>query len=56
MGCTKAARQLDIPVKPLADRVDAAHAGRPARAPQRKPVDGRESEMAQLRAAFHSVG
>ena len=38
IGRTEAARQLDILVKSLANRVDAARAGRPLRSPQRKPV------------------
>lgn len=50
IGRTKAARQLDIPVKSLANWVDAARAERPLRSPQRKPVNGLESEVSRLRA------
>lgn len=50
IGRTKAARQLDIPVKSLANWVDAVHAGQPLRSPQRKPVDEMESEVSRLRA------
>lgn len=50
IGRTKAARQLDIPVKSLANWVDAARAGRPLRSAQRKPVNELESEVTRLRA------
>ncbi len=50
IGRTEAARQLDIPVKSLANWVDAARSGRPLRSPQRKPVSDLESEVARLRS------
>lgn len=50
IGRTKTARQLEIPVKSLANWVDAARAGRPWHSPQRKPVSDLESEVARLRA------
>jgi len=50
VGRAKAARQLDIPIKSLANGVDATRAGRPLRSPQRKPVDELESEVARLRS------
>lgn len=50
IGRTQAARQLDIPVKSLANWVDAVRAGRGLRSPQRKPVSELESEVARLRA------
>ena len=50
IGRTEAARKLDIPVKSLANWVDAARSGRPLRSPQRKPVSDLESEVARLRS------
>lgn len=50
IGRTKAARQLDIPVKSLANWLDAARSGRPLRSPQRQPVSDLESEVTRLRA------
>ncbi|MDN5940058.1 MAG: transposase, partial [Salinisphaera sp.] len=50
VGRTEAARQLDIPVKSLANWVATAQAGRPLRSPKRKPVDDLESEVSRLQA------
>jgi len=50
VGRAKAARQLGIPIKSLANWVDATRTGRPLRSPQRKPVDELESEVARLRS------
>ncbi|MGH8147061.1 MAG: transposase [Rhodanobacteraceae bacterium] len=50
IGRTKAARQLDIPLKSLANWVDAARAGHDLRSPKRKPVGALESEVSRLRA------
>src|SRR5699024_6683466 len=47
IGRAKAARQLGIPVKSLANWVTAANAGRPLRSPKRKPVDELESELSR---------
>jgi len=50
IGPTKAAQQLDLSVKTLANWLTAAKAGRPLSAPSRQPVSEIESELARLRA------
>lgn len=50
IGPAKAARQLDMSVKSLANWLDAARAGRPLSSPRREPVSEMESELARLRA------
>jgi transposase len=50
LGPAKAARQLDLSVKTLGNRLDASRAGRPLSSPSRKPVSELESELARLRA------
>ena len=46
----QAARQLDIPIKSLANWLDASRAGRALSSPNRKPVGELESELARLQA------
>ena len=50
IGRTKAARQLDIPVKSLENWLTASRAGRPLTSPHRQPVNDTQSELARLRA------
>lgn len=50
IGRTKAARELDIPVKSLANWVGAVRSERPLRSPQRKPTSDLEGELARLRS------
>jgi len=50
IGPAKAARQLDMSVKTLANWLTAARAGKPLSAPTRQPVSDLEAELAQLRA------
>lgn len=50
IGPAKAARQLDLSVKTLANWLTAARAGKPLSAPSRQPVSELESELARLRA------
>ncbi len=50
IGPAKAARQLDISVKTLANWVATARAGKPLSSPVRQPVSELESELARLRA------
>ena len=50
IGPTKAAQQLDLSVKTLANWLTAAKAVRPLSAPSRQPVSEIESELARLRA------
>lgn len=50
IGPAKAARQLDMSVKTLANWLTAARAGKPLSSPPRAPVSDLESELARLRA------
>ena len=50
IGPAKAARQLDVSVKTLANWVSIARAGKPLSAPSRQPVSELEAELARLRA------
>ena len=50
IGPAKAARQLDMSVKTLANWVGNAPAGKPLSAPTRQPVGELEAELARLRA------
>jgi len=50
IGPAKAARQLDMSVKSLANWVTTARAGKPLSSPSRAPVGDLESELARLRA------
>lgn len=50
IGPAKAARQLDVSVKTLANWLKAARAGKPLSAPTRQPVSELESELTRLRA------
>lgn len=50
VGPAKAARQLDISVKTLANWLTAARTGKPLSAPTRQPVSELEAEVARLRA------
>jgi transposase len=50
IGTAKAARQLDMSAKTLANWLTASRAGRPLSAPGRAPVNELESELARLRA------
>ena len=50
IGPAKAARQLDVSVKTLANWLTAARAGKPLSAPTRQPVSELEAELAHLRA------
>lgn len=50
IGPAKAARQLDISVKTLANWLTAARAGEPLSTPTRQPVSELEAELARLRA------
>jgi len=50
IGRAKAARQLDISVKTLANWVAAAKAGKPLSSVSRQPVSELEAELARLRA------
>nr|WP_246432416.1 IS3 family transposase [Xanthomonas theicola] len=50
MGPAKAARQLDMSAKTLANWLGASRAGQPLSSPSRKPVSEMESELARLRA------
>ena len=50
IGPAKAARQLAMSVKTLANWLDASRAGRPLSSPSREPVSEMESELARLRA------
>lgn len=50
IGPAKAARQLGMSSKTLANWLGAARAGQPLSSPGRKPVSEMESELARLRA------
>lgn len=50
IGPAKAARQLDMSSKTLANWLGASRAGQPLGSPNRKPVSEMESELARLRA------
>lgn len=50
IGPAKAARQLDMSAKTLANWLGASRAGQPLSSPSRKPVSEMESELARLRA------
>lgn len=50
IGPAKAARQLDVSVKTLANWLAIARSGKPLSAPGRRPVNELESELARLRA------
>ena len=50
IGPAKAARQLDMSAKTLANWLGASRAGQPLSSPRRKPVSEMESELARLRA------
>lgn len=50
IGPAKAARQLDMSSKTLANWLSAARAGQRLSSPARKPVGEVESELARLRA------
>ena len=50
IGPAKAARQLDMSAKTLANWLGASRAGQPLSSPARKPVSEVESELARLRA------
>jgi transposase len=50
IGPAKAARQLDMSAKTLANWLGASRAGQPLRSLHRKPVSEIESELARLRA------
>lgn len=50
IGPAKAARQLDISVKTLANWVGNSRAGKPLSASTRQPVGELEAELARLRA------
>jgi len=50
IGPAKAARQLDMSAKPLANWLGASRAGQTLRSPARKPVSEVASELARLRA------
>lgn len=50
VGAAKAARQLDVSVKTLANWLVSARAGRRLRSSTRQPVSDLESEVARLRA------
>lgn len=49
IGPAKAARQLDMSVKTLANWLVTARAGKPLSSPGRAPVSELESELARLR-------
>ncbi|MBO9355699.1 transposase [Bordetella petrii] len=50
IGPTKAAQQLEMSTKTLANWLSASRAGQPLSSPKRKPVSDLESELARLRA------
>ena len=50
IGPAKAARQLDISAKTLANWLTASRAGQPLSSPLRRPVGEVEAELARLRA------
>lgn len=50
IGPAKAARQLDISAKTLANWLIASRAGKPLSSPLRRPVGEFEAELARLRA------
>ena len=50
IGPAKAARQLDMSVKTLANWLTAARSGKPLSSPSRAPVSYLESELARLQA------
>ena len=50
IGPAKAARQLDMSAKTLANWLGVSRAGQPLSSPSRKPVSEVESELARLRA------
>ncbi len=50
IGPAKAARQLDVSVKTLANWLTAARTGKPLSAPTRQPVSELEAELTRLRA------
>jgi len=50
IGPTKAAQQLEMSTKTLANWLSASRAGQPLSSPKRKPVSDLEGELARLRA------
>jgi transposase len=50
VGVAKAARQLDMSVKTLANWLGASRSGQPLSAPNRKQISDVEGELARLRA------
>ena len=50
IGPAKAARQLDMSVKTLANWLDSKRSGRPLRSSSRPPVNELEAEVSRLRA------
>ena len=50
IGPAKAARQLDMSAKTLANWLGASRTGQPLSSPSRKPIGDVESELARLRA------
>ncbi len=50
VGPAKAARQIDMSIKTLANWLIAAREGKPLSPPSRPPVSELESELARLRA------
>ncbi|AKC80665.1 transposase [Xanthomonas arboricola] len=50
IGLTKAAQQLDMSAKLLANWLSASRAGQPLSSADRKPVTEMEGELARLRA------
>lgn len=50
LGPTRAARQLDMSAKTLANWLGASRSGQPLRSASRKPVSEMEGELARLRS------
>ena len=50
IGPARAARQLDMSAKTLANWLGAAQSGKPFSSPSRQPISDVESELARLRA------
>lgn len=50
IGPARAARQLDMSAKTLANWLGAARSGKPLSSPSRQPISDIESELARLRA------
>src|SRR5690554_6845536 len=50
LGPTRAARQLDMSAKTLANWLGASRSGQPLRSSTRKPVSEMEGELARLRS------